>query len=110
MSDWFKANLSVNAFFSLKSVRDGFGQLDPVFLSPDASSPPIYPEDYDTEVYYQHDRVVQHRNLNFGLGIDYFFSPEWKVSGSTYQSIWTKETNEVDFAFTLGITRFYGSD
>jgi len=107
---WFKANLSVNAFFGLKSVRDGFGQLDPVFLSPDASSPPIYPEDYDTEEYYQHDRLVQHRNLNFGLGIDYFFSPEWKVSGSTYQSIWTKETTEVDFAFTLGITRFFGSD
>ena len=107
---WFKANLSVNAFFSLKSVRDGILQTDPVFLSDDASSPPVYPEDYDTEIYYQHDRVVSHRNLNFGLGIDYFFSPKWKVSGSSYQSIWTEETNEVDFAFTLGLTRFYGGE
>jgi len=45
-----------------------------------------------------------------GLSIDYFFSPEWKVSGSSYQSIWTEESNEVDFAFTLGVTRFFGSD
>ena len=34
--------------------------------------------------------------------IDYFFSPQWKVSGSGYQSVWTDESNEVDFAFTLG--------
>jgi hypothetical protein len=107
---WFKANLSVNAFLSLKSVRDGLSQLDPEFLSDDASFPPIYPEDFDTEEYWHHDRLVSHRNLNFGLGIDYFFSPKWNVSGTAYQSIWTDESNEVDFAFTLGITRFFGSD
>ena len=54
--------------------------------------------------------MVGHQNLNFGLGIDYFFSPEWKMSGSAYQSIWTDESNEVDFAFALGFTRFFGSD
>ena len=44
------------------------------------------------------------------LGIDYFISPKWKLSGSGYQSIQTEESNEVDFAFTLGLTRFFGGD
>jgi len=107
---WFKANLSVNAFLGLKYVREGISLLAPEFVNENAASPPVYPDDWDTEVWYHHDRLVGNRNLNFGLSIDYFFSPEWKVSGSGYQSIWTDESNEVDFAFALGFTRFFGSD
>lgn len=107
---WFKANLSVEAFINLKYVRDGISLLSTDFLSDDAASPPVYPDDYDTETWWHHDRLVGNRNLNLGLGIDYFFTREWKVSGSAYQSVWTEESNEVDFAFTLGITRFFGSD
>jgi len=107
---WFKANLSVNAFLSLKYVRDGLSQLSADFLDDGATFPPVYPDDFDTREWWQHDRLVGHRNLNFGLGVDYFFSPEWKVSGSGYQSIWTEESNEVDFALTLGITRFFGGE
>lgn len=104
---WFKANLSVNAFLSLKYVRDGISLLDPVFSDGD---PVNYPAAYDTQEWWQHDRLIGNRNLNFGLGIDYFLSPEWKVSGSGYQSVWTEESNEIDFAFTLGFTRFFGGD
>ncbi len=107
---WFKANLSVNAFLSLKYVRDGISLLSPDFLSDDAANPPVYPDDWDTETWWHHDRLVGNRNLNFGLGIDYFFSPEWKMSGSAYQSVWTEESNEVDFAFTLSVTRFFGGE
>jgi len=107
---WFKANLSVNAFLSLKYVRDGISLLSPVYINSDANFPPVYPDDYDTREWWEHDRLIGNRNLNLGLSIDYFFSPEWKVSGSSYQSIWTEESNEVDFAFTLGVTRFFGSD
>jgi len=107
---WFKANLSVNAFLSLKYVRDGISLLSPDFINENATLPPVYPDDWDTETWWHHDRLIGNRNLNFGLGIDYFFSPEWKMSGSAYQSVWTEESNEVDFAFTLGITRFFGGD
>ncbi len=107
---WFKANLSVNAFLSLKYVRDGISLLSPDFLNDDAAFPPVYPDDYDTREWWHHDRLVGNRNLNFGLGFDYFFSPQWKVSGSGYQSVWTDESNEVDFAFTLGFTRFFGDE
>jgi hypothetical protein len=107
---WFKANLSVNSFLSLKYVRDGISLLSPDFIDDGAAFPPVYPDDFDTMEWWQHDRLIGNRNLNFGLSIDYFFSPEWKISGSAYQSIWTEESNEVDFAFTLGVTRFFGSE
>lgn len=108
---WFKANLSVNAFLSLKYVRGGLSLLSPEFTNPNSTNPiPVYPDDFDTEQWWQHDRLVGNRNMNFGLGFDYFFNPEWKVSGSAYQSVWTEESNEVDFAYTLGITRFFGGE
>jgi hypothetical protein len=107
---WFKANLSVDVFLSLKYVREGISLLSPQFINDDADFPPVYPDDFDTEEWWQHDRLIGNRNLNLGIGVDYFFSPEWKMSGSAYQSVWTEETTEVDAAFTLGITRFFGGD
>ena len=107
---WFKDNLSVNAFLSLKYVRDGVSLLSPIFVNEDAIFPPVYPADFDTEEWWQHDRLIGNRNLNLGLGFDYFFSPEWKMAGSAYQSIWTEESNEVDFAFTLSFTRYFGGE
>ena len=106
---WFKANLSIEAFLRLKYVRDGISLLSPEFIDGDPASS-VYPDDWDTEEWWHHDRLIGNRNLNFGLGIDYFFSREWKVSGSGYQSVWTDESNEVEFAFTLGFTRFFGSE
>lgn len=106
---WFKANLSVSAFLSLK-YGEGLPLLSPEFLVDGASDPPVYPDEFDTEEWWHHDRMVGNRNLNFGLGIDYFFSPEWKMSGRAYQSIWTEESNEVDFGLTLGFTRYFDGE
>ena len=107
---WFKANLSVNAFFGLKYTRKGISLLDPRFINENAGFPPVYPDDWDTEEWWHHDRMVGNRNLNFGFSADYFFSPEWKVSGSAYQSVWTEESTEIDYAFTIALTRFFGGD
>jgi hypothetical protein len=107
---WFKPNLSVNTFLSLKYTRGGVGLLDPIFLDDGATFPPVYPDDFDTEEWWQHDRLIGNRNLNLGIGVDYFFSPEWKISGTAYQSIWAEETTEVDYAFTIGLTRFFGGE
>jgi hypothetical protein len=106
---WFKANLSVNAFLSLK-YGYGISLLSSRFIDEGAGSPPVYPADFDTEEWWQHDRLIGNRNLNYGLSVDYTFSPKWSVSGSTFRSAWTEEANENDFAFTLGLTRFFGGD
>ena len=106
---WFTANLSVNTFLSLK-YGYGISLLSARFLSDDAAFPPNYPVDFDTEAWWQHDRLVGNRNLVFGLGVDYAFGPKWSLSGSTFRSVWTEEANEDDFAFTLGLTRFFGGE
>lgn len=105
---WFKADLSVNAFLGMKK-GNGLSLLSPVFVV-EGGDPFNYPDDWDTEEWWHHDRLIGNENVNFGLGVDYFFSPEWKVSGSGFQSIDTDESNEVDYAFTLGFTRFFGSE
>lgn len=105
---WFKADLSVNAFVSLK-YGNGISILSPDFLV-DGGDPANYPDDWATREWWNHDRLIGNQNLNFGVGADYFFSPEWKVSGSSYKSIWTDESGEIDYAFTLGITRYFGGE
>lgn len=105
---WFRANLSVNAFLSLK-YGNGISIFSPDFLV-EGGDPFNYPDDWATREWWHHDRLIGNENVNLGLGVDYFFSPEWKVSGSGYQSIETDESGEVDFAFTLAFTRFFGGE
>ena len=106
---WFKANLSVNAFLSLK-YGYGTSLLSPEFVNENADFPPVYPDDFDTEKWWQHDRLIGNRNLVWGIGIDYAISPKWALSGSTFRSIWTEEANEDDLALTIGLTRAFGGD
>ena len=106
---WIKANLSVNAFLSMK-YGYGISLLSARFIAADATFPPVYPDDFDTREWWQHDRLIGNRNLNYGLGIDYSLSPKWTLSGSTFRSAWTEEANENDFAFTVGVTRFFGGE
>ena len=106
---WFKANFTADVFLALKYGLDGLSLLDPVFINPNATNnPPLYPDDFDTEAWYNHDRVVRNRSLNLGVGADYFFNPQWKIAGTAFQSIWYDESAEINFAFTLSVTRFFG--
>ena len=104
---WFRANLSVNVFVSRKDTN-GISLLDPVFY--EGGDPLNYPDDYDTEAWWHHDRLVGSRSMNLGVGVEYFFGPEWKISGTAFQSVWNDESNEIDFAFTLGVSRYFGGE
>lgn len=106
---WFRGNLSVSAFLSLK-YGYGTSLLSPEFINENAGFPPVYPDDFDTEEWWQHDRLVGNRNLVWGLGVDYGISRKWALSGSTFRSVWTEEANEDDLALTIGLTRFFGGD
>ena len=48
------------------------------------------------------------RSLNLGIGADYFFNPQWKIAGTAFQTIWYDESAEINIAFTLSVTRFFG--
>lgn len=103
---YFTPQFSVNLFLVFKHIRDGL-KLDDFTENPNYG---IYPDDYDTILWWQHDRILAHRFVNMGIGFDYFFKERYMLSGSFYKSVWSDQTNEVDRAFTLGLSFFWGGD
>ena len=104
---WFRPNFSANVFAGLKYIFDG------LVMPWDFTDDPTYsdyPDAFDTEEWYNHDRLIRHRNLNVGIGFDYFLSRKYRLSGSWYTGVWTEQSNEPSDAFTLGVTRFFGND
>lgn len=104
---WFKPRFSLNVFLSAKYLIDG------LILPWDFTDDPTYgkfPEDFDTPEWWQHDRLLRHRYVNAGIAFDYFLNQRFKLSGSYYTGIWAEQTNEVDRAFTFGLTHYWGGD
>lgn len=102
---WFKPNLSVNLFLSSKYLTSGLNLLT------DFSETPLdYPDSYDTERWWQHDRLLRHRLLNLGIGFDYFLNEKYQVSASYFQGVWAEQTTEVDNAFSLALTYYFGNN
>lgn len=100
---WFTPTLSVNLFVAGKYTFDGFEFSD----FQDDPFTAVYPDDYDTEEWYNHDRLFSARHLNVGAGFDYFLNEDYLVSGSGYTGTWSESTTEIDFGFTLAVTRFF---
>lgn len=103
---WFTPKLSINAFVAGKYTWQGFEFLDFV----DDITTTVYPDDFGTEEWWNHDRLFAQRNLNVGVGFDYFIKEDLRVSGSGYKSTWVESTTEIDFAFTVAVTRYLGGD
>lgn len=104
---WFKPYFSANLFAALKYVRDG------LLMPWDFTDDPLYgnyPDEFDTEEWYNHDRLLAHRNLNVGVGFDYFISRRYKLSGSAFTGVWAEQSSEPAHAFTLGLTRYFGNE
>jgi hypothetical protein len=104
---WFKPGFSVNVFLDLKYVRNGL-KLPWDFV--DDPNNFVYPDEFGTEEWWHHDQLIAHRNLNLGLGVDYFLTRKWKVSATGYTAIWVEQTNKVDYAFTMALTRFFSKN
>lgn len=104
---WFKPNFSVHIFTALKYVINGLE------MPWDFTDDPFYgdyPDAFDTEEWYNHDRLLKHRNLNVGIGVDYFFNEKYALSGSFYKGVWAEQSSEPAHAFSLGVTRYFGKD
>lgn len=104
---WFKPNFSMDVFLSTKYLRNGLilpwsYTDDPTFGN--------YPQDFGTELWYHHDRLLRHRILNLGIAFDYFLNEKYQISGSYFETTWADQTNEVDSAFSLALTRYFGGD
>lgn len=104
---WFKPQFSMNVFVAAKYIPKGLE------MPWDFTDDPTYgkfPEDFDTIEWWQHDRLLGHRFANLGIGFDYFLNQRYQLSGTYFQGIWAEQTNEVDRAFTLALTRYFSGD
>jgi len=101
---FFTPRFSMNVFVSAKSVREGLK------LSRDFAPPAYvnYPVDFDTEEWWQHDRLLGHRFVNLGIGFDYFLNEKYHLSGSYFRGVYAEQANEIDRAFTFALTRYWG--
>ena len=103
---WVKPNLSANVFLSSKYLLDGL-KLEFDFAD---GNPFDYPAAYDNERWWMHDRLLRHRLWSLGFSIDYFVNERYQLSASYFNSIGSDQTTEIDDAFTISLTRYFGRD
>jgi len=102
---YFTPAFSMNVFATLKYVFKG---LKMPYDFTDDPTYGNYPEAFDTPVWWQHDRVIGHRSANWGIGFDYFVNEKYQLSGSWFKGFYAEQSNEVDRAITLALTRYWG--
>jgi hypothetical protein len=101
---WFKPNFSMDLFLSSKYLLDG------LFIETGFGDLNTYPNGWDTEEWWHHDRLLRHRILNVGIGLDYFVNERWQLSATYFQSVWTDQTTDVENAYSFALTRYFGGD
>lgn len=104
---FFTPRLSVNVFLSYKNIIKGLRMPDDFTDDPFYGN---YPDDFDTVYWWQHDRLLAHKFANLGIGFDYMLNEKYQLSGSYFAGIWAEQTNEVDRAFTLALTLYWGGE
>jgi len=71
----------------------------------------IFPDDFPPprtdEKWFQHDRMIQHNFTNFGAGLDWALDDTYQVSTSVLTMVRAEQVHNVDYAFTLGLTRSF---
>ena len=68
-----------------------------------------FPNCCDTENFYFHDRTVKHNWINGGIGFDWVMSERWLLSGTWFRMLEPDQVNEIERAWTLGVTRYFGA-
>lgn len=71
-----------------------------------------FPDDFDVtalndEAWYFHDRTIKHNFVNAGIGFDWVLNEKYMLSGSALKMVDPDQVNIVDFAYSLGVTRFF---
>ena len=101
---YFSPRTFISAFVFSKDTPHG------AKLPYDFTDDPTYQDlaDFDTELWWQHDRVLAHGFTNAGLGIDYVLSERYQLSGQAWTSLRAEQANEVDYALSIALTVFFG--
>lgn len=102
---YFTPGLFGSVFVSHKDTPNGLK------LPEDFTDDPNYGDlsFLDSKQWWQHDRVLAHSFTNLGVGIDYILNKRYQISGQVFTGIHAEQTNEVDYAFTIAVTRVFGN-
>jgi len=95
-SYYFTPRFAPNIFVSMKRSFNGLN-FDEQFLA----------DYYDTETFYLHDRVLKHSYINAGIGFNWNLSEKYQLFGNIFTMVKPIETNEIDFAWSIGLTRYF---
>jgi hypothetical protein len=67
----------------------------------------VFPEDFpiprNTELWYQHDRMIKHNFTNFGVGLDWSMNDNYSITTSALTMVRAEQVHKVDYAFTVGL-------
>jgi hypothetical protein len=69
--------------------------------------PDEFPPPRTDEKWYQHDRLIKHNFTNFGIGIDYSLSENYRLTSSILTMIRAEQVHKVRYAITVGLTRSF---
>jgi hypothetical protein len=67
------------------------------------SFPEDFPQGFDNEQFYQHDRTLKHNFLNGGIGLNYIFTDRHEIVATLFKTFESDNVVEVEYAFTLGL-------
>ena len=69
--------------------------------------PDDFPPPRTDEKWYQHDRLVKHNFTNFGLGLDWSLSDNYRMTSSVLTMVRAEQVHKVRYAITIGFTRSF---
>ena len=96
-SYFFTPRFAPKAFVSIKHVNGGLSFPDD-----------FPPESFDSEHWYYHDRTIKHNFVNAGVGFDWILNEKYQLSGTLFTMVKPEQVNTIEYAFTLGLTRYFG--
>lgn len=95
-SYYFTPRFAPNIYISIKKSFNGL-DFDEEFLS----------KYLDTETFFLHDRVLKHNYFDAGVGFDWILSDKYKVSGNIFKMVTPDQTNDIEFAASIALTRYF---
>jgi len=70
----------------------------------------VLPDELDSEKFYVHDRIIKHNYTNAGIGFDWLLNDRYQLSATAMKMVDPDQVNVIDFAYSIGITRYFSAD
>lgn len=69
-----------------------------------------YPENIDTDEWWQYDRLLRHCFMSAGVSFDWFLRDKYKLSPGYFTRPRVEQSQEPELAVTLAPSRYFSGD